>query len=180
MKYLKNNNGFSLVELIIVIALMGIAITIVGLSIKNVNYANLDSYAEQFQSDLRSARDRTLYALDKDYYIVWEEDVANTCYSYTVMCSTYNPSTKVTDVDSEKKVEIHKGIKVYNDDARTKNAVSGSIKFDNASGSIEFYDDEKKIITGEDERVYVFYDPTTNDTRTVTLIKATGRGYLDE
>ncbi|MBC8157099.1 prepilin-type N-terminal cleavage/methylation domain-containing protein [Armatimonadetes bacterium] len=168
MKY-NNEKGFTLIELLISIAIVAVAIGLSSFGIKIVFDSNLDSYANQYKTDLREARNGTLSTLDEVYHVIWKYDSTNGRYYYEVWDNSVTNQLMKT-------VNLHKSIYImYTDNVgittELKDLIAAgtvSISFDRASG---------KALSGSG--TYLFKSTATDQQASIKLIAATGGIFLD-
>jgi len=150
-----NKNGFTLIEVIIVIALLGIAITMTSLGIKILFNSNVNSYGQQFYTDLRDMREKTITSIDSKCELEWDSN------GYTITYNYNNPSKSTT-----KRVDLPSNIIVSKDGS---NVNSVTIEFDKASG---------KLIDGAG--TYKFSSSSSDNEILITVVKETGSVFIDE
>lgn len=179
MKALLNDKGFSLLELIIVIGVIGLAIGMTTFGFNLIFSSNTKSYAKQFESDLRGMRNDTMYAIDKTYYMLWKYDDGS--YMYTIYDSSdlLHPfEIKTVDLHADIKVSVDIGDGngfLDLDSTYGSNPNNLKIQFEKSSGKIT------NIISNNNGEVkYKFTSTTTSDEMIVHVIVELGRVYSDE
>lgn len=151
-----NDNGFTLVELIAVIAILAIVGTIATISYTLVFDNDLEASAENFKTDLREIRNRSM-AYSYVYKLTWNV-VSGEC-SYVIEWTT--PAGDFT-----KEVKLGSSITVTKDGG----SVNGvTISFDKSSGSVT-----------SGEGLYVFTSNRSDESYTVQLTKETGGIFLEQ
>ncbi len=154
MKYIKNNKGFSLVEMIVAMIIIGIAMSMVIYNISIIFKTRVDTIADQYKTDIRNVKDSSISSDGKTYSVLWEDTGTNFAYIL------------YSDSDIIKRVDLHPEIDVTHDGGN----VSGSrILFDSLDGKVI---DDAMGLNGAGE--YLFMN-SSGDTSTVIIFKETGR-----
>lgn len=104
---MKNNKGFTLVEIIITIAISAILMSGALFGFNLLNYANEKGCAEKINSTLSMLRLETMSKGNKNLYMVLEWDTSELCYrmhlvSATVPLNEGNWSTAADSIKSSK------------------------------------------------------------------------------
>lgn len=156
MKTLRNNQGFTIMEIMIVIIIIAIGLSLSVYSINIIFGSNANSFADQFKSDLRYIRDQNMATTSGTYRITWNVDV-NGVASYQVL----------NDTDVLKTIQIHRAVQVTYEGG----SVDGvTIVFDSADGIATINPAGTNPTV-----VFQFINNASNTTATVTLVEATGR-----
>jgi prepilin-type N-terminal cleavage/methylation domain-containing protein len=170
MKYLDNNEGFTLIEVLIVIIIIGIAISMSSLGYRVIFDARVDAYAEQFQSDLRGMRNDSLNSLDKDYKLVWAADGL----SYVIKKKSDNTVVKTEELPGDLVIKIKtdsmSDYKTLSDYYASLDESYRTIAFDKSDGSL----------TSNGAGAYMFSAIDSDDIVIVTVYEVTGRVFSDD
>lgn len=152
---IKNNCGFTIIEIMIVIIIIAIAMSLSIYSINIIFGANAESYANQFKTDLRFIKDQNMAASIGTYSIMWHDNGTDIYYDM------------LKDSVSQKTVKIHKSVEVtYNGG----NINGITILFDTSDGTV--IDD---ALGNNGAGIYRFVNNASDTHKTVTLIEETGR-----
>lgn len=171
--YLKDERGYSLIEVIIVIVIIGIGVSMISYGFSLINRSNLKKYVNEYHSDVRYAKNQSMTFENTTFYIQWDYDSVNDEYYYELYKSepTVTPDTLVKRVDIHSTVDVNldnesggmQPLETYTSDQvkLTYEAGSGDLVNGDGFGKYEFYksDDTKKI---------------------VEIIESTGRVFIDE
>lgn len=170
--YLEKNDGYSLIEVIIVIVIIGIAITLAGYGFNLINRSNVNGYINEFHADVRYAKNNSMSLEDESFYIQWAYDSVDDQYYYEM----YKSKPSVTPDQLLKTVKIHKTIVIKLDNGtgfallNTYTADQIRISFESGSGD---------LVDGKGKGEYEFY--LNDDTsKIVEIIESTGRVFVNE
>ena len=177
-----NNNGYSLVELIVVIAIMAVVVGIMSFSVSMMFTRDANYVAVRIDDELTETR--TL-AMSRDGVFI---------YSLQINSDPKENTIKIYKVDSEddtpadppyKEVLLDKDVKieVTNKTGATETTLtpaagsSLNIIFDKANGSVKSVDGDKG------KGVYIFTvtsNKNSSKIEEVTLVSTTGRHYTEK
>lgn len=177
MKVLCNEKGFTLIELIIVVAVLGVAISIANFGVGIVFQSNVESIAQQYQSDLRDVRSKTVSTVD-NYELRWFYDTHEKKYSYQVFNTTKTSEVKMVHIRSNISIKIQE---IKDDDTTVTvdlNAYAATdpilvLFFDASSGKVSGAGTNKQLN-------FIFETSASSDISTVELYTKLGRVYLNE
>lgn len=102
-----NQKGFTLVEVLITIAIIAISIGLSTFGLQIVYDSRTEGAAKNFESDLKTIRLNSITYTDRKYYLQWKYD-ASTGYSYEIV-DFNNPTSPDNSI---KTVQIHKKIDI--------------------------------------------------------------------
>lgn len=157
---LLDEKGFTLAELLIAVIIIGIGLSIALYSINVIFSARVDSFARQYNSDLKYLKDQTMTSKDFDYSLEWKDNSGNTFYNLK------KGSTIIKEVKINKKIEVS----FKKEDSNTFESVDGIvIKFDPSSAVV------KEVGSKNGAGTYRFKNITNDKEAEVILIKRTGR-----
>lgn len=171
MTYIRNNKGFTLIELLISIGIIAIAIGMTSFGIGIIFDTKIDSYARQYQNDLRDIKSRTLSTLDEQYQLFWQYD-ASTGYYYEIW--NINPLTFI------KRVDLNKSVVVYFDSPTADEITLPTVDATLESMAIVFDKADGSVLSSSGHGIYTFTSSTTTDEYRVEIIKATGGIFLEK
>lgn len=154
MKYINNNEGFSLVEMIVAMIIIGIAMSMVIYNVNIIFRTRVETIANQYKTDVRNIKDSSISSDGKIYSVLWENTGTN--YAYILY----------SDSDIIKRVDLHPDIEVTHDGG---NAAGLRILFDSLDGKVKDYE---MGLNGAGEYIFV---NSSGDTSTVIIYKETGR-----
>ena len=171
----RDHRGFSMVEIIVVIAIVGILAGISVTMFGQVRYANAKKTVETVSDRLDSQRITAMgqketqylyiYRLDDGYYMkLLEDDGSGTMVLNTLDTSLLNESgTKICNTS----------LKIYIDSETSENLVSGDKIIRIAFKRTGVFDTSDK---GTNVHKILFVG---NSTQTITLIEQTGKHYVN-
>lgn len=153
-----NDKGFSLVELIVVIAMMAVAVTVTSLSLSNITLANAKKCATEIRTSLELARVETTGRVAGEAPVIW------------IYKDDGNIYLKAGDAEAE---EIGNGSVKVQYRAKSGESLSelddAGIKFQYKKSTGGFVDmDAKEIVVTGAYREYV-----------ITLYEKTGKVKMD-
>ncbi|PKM50789.1 MAG: hypothetical protein CVV02_09855 [Firmicutes bacterium HGW-Firmicutes-7] len=162
MKLLQNEDGFTMMELMIVFVIISVAIGMAYYSVNIVFSARVDSHASQYRADLRLLRDKTISDIHT-YELVW---------SYTDHHYTYE-IIDLSDGKTVKKIELSKDIDVNvylaSEPTNLVDVAGVKIRFDAATGEV------KNVSGANGAGKYVLENTVNGKQFTVEIVKLTGR-----
>ncbi len=167
MRLMKNESGYTLLEMIITIGLIGIAIGMSGFGLRTVFNSNLDSVANEFANEVRLTYSRELAASNNDYSMILSYDSSNGYYKANLYVERNGGSRELL-----KTIKFSKAISIMKDGADVSGLAESerSFEFDQSSG--------KLLSNGEG--TYTFTSSTSTMIRDVIVVKDNGRVYVDE
>lgn len=80
----KSERGFTLIEIIIAIAVLSILVTIVSMSVHSVFENSVEANVDEFKSDLQDIRNRTMMEYNHSYALIFFYDVIEKQYGYNI------------------------------------------------------------------------------------------------
>ncbi|WZL80002.1 prepilin-type N-terminal cleavage/methylation domain-containing protein [Vallitaleaceae bacterium 9-2] len=80
----KSERGFTLIEIIIAIAVLSILVTIVSMSVHSVFENSVEANVGEFKSDLQDIRNRTMMEYNHSYALIFFYDVIEQQYGYNI------------------------------------------------------------------------------------------------
>lgn len=173
---MNNNKGFTLIELIICIAVTAVLIGGVYINANLLVYANTKSCTEKIDSTLGKLRVETMSKGSQRYYLVIEWDTANQCYYLNTAISEEalnesNWKTKATAIRSKKIANRNITISyTKKSDGIDKVTVDSS----NPSFLISFYSSSGAF---ESEWKQIIVSSRTGSS-TVHMVTKTGKHYI--
>lgn len=172
-KYLNNDRGFSLLEMIITIFLIALSLSMITITWRLIFTNNVKSYAEQYNSDLRRMKNDTMTSQGDTYFLQWQYDAVEDKYFYEIYREG-SPSVLIKSVDlsSSIDVELDKTGTYNNLEDYTSDQLR--IEFDPVSG---------KLVDVSDTNgggVYLFTTNASDTEATVSVIEETGRVFYDD
>ncbi|MEG0387895.1 MAG: type II secretion system protein [Niameybacter sp.] len=157
-------NGYTLLELVAVIAIMGILSALATYSVNIVFDGNTKSFASQFASEVRSTKDKVLASKESSYAIQIGYDTNAQKYYYEMRKNNVSESKCLlkSDVSISRKIGNEtKPLKVL--------AQVSEITFNPSTGQAE-----------GDTGIYIFENMITHKQIFVNVIKKTGSVIIDE
>lgn len=184
---LKNENGYTLLEIIITMGILAIAIGTSSFGLRSIFNNNVNSYANQFANEIRLVASRELGSAegesnDRDYKL----EVSFDSTGQRVIAVTYlkvgaGAYDELTRINFPKSMTIAKdgvqidastnivGHALYSDETRT-------FEFDASSGALIVYTPSGDSAEGR----YTIRSANSSITRDVVVIQANGRVYVDD
>lgn len=183
MKSIRNDQGLSLVELIVVIAILGVVTTITAMSFNVVNRTNSGAAADTIDSYLEKVKSETM-SKDSMCYLVLYKSKEKRYPGYYVGSTTKEAiptyeETPKTDQRVSKKDAV---IEVILCDGTTIDVENEDvfITFDRASGAVKtcFSGKNGKALT-EKEVPQAIQITSGSRKSTIHLVKETGKHYVE-
>lgn len=162
MKLLQNEKGFTIMELMIVVAIISVAVGMTSYGINIIFSSRVDSFASQYQSDLRFLRDKTISDIHT-YELVW--DFTGNHYTYEII--------DTTDSDTANHFTI-KTIQLTNDISVNVFLASDSLNLVDVDGvTIRFDAATGEAVSGAGR--YILENTVNGEHITVEIVQHTGR-----
>lgn len=160
---IQNEKGFTIIELVVVIAIIGITFGIANISLSSIVNAKIEKYGNEFAMILRLTRFSQMSHTDT-YKLNIEYDKVN---------NKYTIKQKVNDI-TKKEIKLKKGYEIYFNNGIINNKINQDfeILFTKSSGSVEgTIGGNKDTLSG----TYIFKLKDSTKEVKVTLQKITGR-----
>lgn len=178
---MKNNKGLSLIELIVVVAILGVFAGTVGFSIRMINSARTSSCAKDINSALDYVKTRTMSKEDPTYLIIYrstKEGKSGYYYAYSTKPDTFSPNEDVDRRAGTINIKLY-----YNlvGDTQEKELIDQYvvIGFDKASGAFKNFTPAAvgtKLVSGQVQKIKV---AGSSSPSYVTLVVDTGKHYIE-
>lgn len=176
MKWLRDESGYSLLEMIITIGLIAIALGTTSFGLSTIFNSNVNSYVNEVANEVRLARAREMAASDNDYQVVFEYDPVDERYKVISKVSIDGANyVTIKTIKLPKSITLSKevlGIFVSLDDASLNDETLRLFQFDASSG--------KLLGSVSGEGTYRISASNSSITKDFVVIKANGRVYIDE
>lgn len=164
MKLLQNEEGFTLMELMIVVVIISVAIGMTSYGINIVFNSRVDSFASQYQSDLRLMRDMTISDLHT-YRFVWS--FADNHYTYEIIDISETPNRIIKEVNLSEDIVVN--VFLATDPINLVDADGVTIQFDAASGEVI------DVAGANGAGNYILEHTVNGEQFTVEVVRLTGR-----
>ncbi len=168
----KKNAGFSLVELIVVVAIISVLITAVAITFSVVGKANAKSYATTLKQAIASARSDTMGRVQNTYELIITGNDDETV------------DVRIGETGSKKKIgEKDIPVELYSDGALVK-MVPGRVfrmRFSKSDGHVTYMHFDGGAIDAFDSPGELQIQCGSNSGKhyTVHVVKQTGKVYMD-
>lgn len=176
-----NNKGFSLIELIVIIAIMGVLVGGASLGIGLVFSKDAMKCATRLNDSIYDARANSMYKTGKFELIIDNSGSANTA---TISQTDLTPATSDTvyldGVDSSKKTTISARFVTEAVPAGTAISLPVSVTFDKAKGNVYSVVDADGMTYGDGIIVFDITPLRGNRTAKVQLVTTTGKHTIGE
>ena len=178
-----NNKGFSLIELIVIIAIMGVLVGGASLGIGLVFSKDAMKCATRLNDSIYDARANSMYKTGKFELIIDNSGSANTA---TISQTDLTPATSDTvyldGVDSSKKTTISARFVTEAVPAGTAISLPVSVTFDKAKGNVYSVVDADEMTYGDGIIVFEIEPLRGNRNRKakVQLVTTTGKHTIGE
>ena len=176
-----NNKGFSLIELIVIIAIMGVLVGGASLGIGLVFSKDAMKCATRLNDSIYDARANSMYKAGKFKLIIDNSGSANTA---TISQTDLTPATSDTvyldGVDSNKKTTISAKFVTEAVPAGTAISLPVSVTFDKAKGNVYSVVDADGMTYGDGIIVFDITPLRGNRTAKVQLVTTTGKHTIGE
>ena len=176
----RDEDGYSLLEMIITIGLIAIAIGMSTFGLNSVFNSNVNSYANTLANEIRLTSSRELAASNKDYSLVLNYQTADDRYVATVYVTPDD-----TGVRQEiKQIKFSQGIIIEKDGLNLKDGIDLPItdasSLSNETTRSFVFDASSGALVTDGDGTYTMYSKTSTITRDIVVIKMNGRVYVDE
>ena len=176
-----NNKGFSLIELIVIIAIMGVLVGGASLGIGLVFSKDAMKCATRLNDSIYDARANSMYKAGEFKLIIDNSGSANTA---TISQTDLTPATSDTvyldGVDSSKKTTISARFVTEAVPAGTAISLPVSVTFDKAKGNVYSVVDADGMTYGDGIIVFDITPLRGNRTAKVQLVTTTGKHTIGE
>ena len=176
-----NNKGFSLIELIVIIAIMGVLVGGASLGIGLVFSKDAMKCATRLNDSIYDARANSMYKAGEFKLIIDNSGSANTA---TISQTDLTPATSDTvyldGVDSNKKTTISAKFVTEAVPAGTAISLPVSVTFDKAKGNVYSVVDADGMTYGDGIIVFDITPLRGNRTAKVQLVTTTGKHTIGE
>ena len=171
MKRLKEEAGFTLLEMIIVIGLLGVAIGFTTFGLSTVYNTNVNAMGNELVSDIRLTMTKEMAAKDKDYRLIFSKAGDN--YYATISLSS----------DAGLTWSAIKTVKLSNGMILKKDNGSGSFvevsAFSEDERTFKFEANSGKVISQGWGR-YELSSTSSTRVMEIVVVRESGRVYIDE
>ncbi len=188
---MKNKNGFTLVELIVVVALMGVILGAVGLSVGNLSGQKTKTASRSVYNMLGTAQTLALSKGNTLFGIIYEDGTCSACifYKSNEVGSTYS-MIQSTEINKTVSLTFKAGSTTYGIGTGSDTSVTYCdgliISIDRSTGRF----DGTYIYTGSQTAPYDEDNPISNCTniyigsgdgqKNIALVSTTGKFYFVE
>ena len=178
----KYNNGFSLIELIVIIAIMGVLVGGASLGISLVFSKDASKCATRLNDSIYEARANSMYKSGKFELIIdnsGDANVATISHSQTDGTPAISDTVYLDGVDSAKKTKISAKFVTEAEPAVTEMRLPVTVTFDKSKGNVYSVADADRAY---DDGIIVFDITPTRGNRTakVQLVTTTGKHTIGE
>lgn len=168
-----SNTGYTLIEIIIVIALIALTMSMITITWRFIFTNNVESFAEQYNSDLRRMKNDTMSSQGDVYYLQWKYNSTEDFYYYEIYkLDTPSVLIKTVEINSSINVELDKTGSFLKLETYASDEIR--IEFDASTGKL------KNVLDMNGGGEYRFISDATDKTAIVSVIEETGRVFLDE
>ena len=176
-----NNKGFSLIELIVIIAIMGVLVGGASLGIGLVFSKDAMKCATRLNDSIYDARANSMYKTGKFELIIDNSGSANTAtISQTDLTPVTSDTVYLDGVDSNKKTTISAKFVTEAVPAGTAISLPVSVTFDKAKGNVYSVVDADGMTYGDGIIVFDITPLRGNRTAKVQLVTTTGKHTIGE
>ena len=178
-----NNKGFSLIELIVIIAIMGVLVGGASLGIGLVFSKDAMKCATRLNDSIYDARANSMYKTGKFELIIDNSGSANTAtISQTDLTPVTSDTVYLDGVDSNKKTTISARFVTEAVPAGTAISLPVSVTFDKAKGNVYSVVDADEMTYGDGIIVFEIEPLRGNRNRKakVQLVTTTGKHTIGE
>ncbi|PKM57875.1 MAG: hypothetical protein CVU98_03885 [Firmicutes bacterium HGW-Firmicutes-3] len=171
---IKGQEGYTLIEMIIVMALLAIAIGLSGFGLNTLYTNNINTYSNQLISEIKLVQTKEMASKDKDYRLTLAYDSTIEQYIGTTLVRTGATGTYSTlkTIRFPKKVSIKKWDGTAYKDIQPPNHTLISFEFDSTSGQV------KNTANGDGK--YEISSTASSRVIEFEVIKQNGRVVMDE
>ena len=165
-----SEKGFTIVEVVVAIALIGIAISLSVVSLRTIFNSSVSSYATQLSNEIRLVQSREMASSKNDYELIISYDGTEDIYRIrTYIEAGGNPRKVLKTIDMPKAIRVAKNGVPLSDSAYN-DVSTRSFRFSPSSGG---------LITDGDG-TYTITSTASTVTRDVVVVGFNGRVYIDE
>jgi len=170
---LRDEGGYSLLEMIITIGLIAIAIGMSTFGLNAVFNSNVNSYANSLASELRIASSREMAVFDKSYTVELDYDTTENRY---VAISYVKP---LSASESElSRIKFPKGMTISKGGQSLEYLINNSLILE---GERKFqFDPSSGALISAAAGTYQLSSVSSSITRDIVVVEVNGRVYVDE
>ncbi len=176
MKWLRDESGYSLIEMIITIGLIAIALGTTSFGLSTIYNSNVNSYVNEVANEVRLARAREMAASKNDYQVVFEYNTAE--QKYQIISKV---KIGVENYTTLKTINLPRTITLSKDISGTFTALNDPALSDANLRTFQFDESSGELLSGVGgEGTYRMSASNSAITKDFVVIKANGRVYIEE
>ncbi|MCM1307655.1 MAG: prepilin-type N-terminal cleavage/methylation domain-containing protein [Butyrivibrio sp.] len=179
-KHRQNNKGFSIVELIVVVAIMSVMIGAISITYTVVKRTNVTKAARTIDDLLTTCREKAMTNSAKEWKVVIDDHTAK-----IIKVDSEGNEIEIESAELPSNIEVYVSeVSVSEDDEVKAGAYYAkdkpiSISFKLLSGEVSSVYAEETIIKGESTNCGIVCEYKNKKRSTITLYYATGKHTID-